>query len=306
MRRYLIIALILLTLVSPVQAGVIYDEVSSSISAGIETFIRGLVDDIVSISVSSTNSTQMNQNVGVDLIYSVATFTPNPFSYGPIFELKRISEDVYFEALGFMMMLTAISAALHYVSVPAAAKLNEALGLNLGAGINKLLFACAAGIFIFAFEMCFLWVVLSVNDELSKAVILPSLNAIAFNPENLLLYVFLGLAYGVLMLCFYFRTLIILFWAGFGVLIGLLLIPKKTQDWALNAHYYLIQIVFYQFAIVAWYSFCIILIQGVPFEMQKVMYLIMVLVSVYFSYKFIFGINIIKSAGKAAKYVTTL
>jgi hypothetical protein len=194
MRRYLIIALILLTLVSPVQAGVIYDEVSSSISAGIETFIRGLVDDIVSISVSSTNSTQMNQNAGVDLIYSVATFTPNPFSYGPIFELKRISEDVYFEALGFLMMLTAISAALNYVSVPAAAKLNEALGFNVGAGINKLLFACVAGIFIFAFEMCFLWVVLSVNDELSKAVILPSLNAIAFNPENLLLYVFAALS----------------------------------------------------------------------------------------------------------------
>ena len=168
------------------------------------------------------------------------------------------------------------------MSVPAAAKLNDALGFNLGTGINKLLFACAAGIFVFAFEICFLWVVLSVNDELSKAVILPSLNAVAFDPENLLLYMFLGLAYGVLMLCFYFRTLIILFWAGFGVLIGLLLIPKKTQDWALNAHYYLIQIVFYQFAIVAWYSFCIILIQGVPLEMQKVMYLIMVVVSVYF------------------------
>lgn len=303
MRRNLIGLIIFFgLLVFPVSGGTIYDEVSTSISAGIEGFIKGIVDDIVSISISSTNSTQLTQDVGVDLIYSVATFTPNPYTYGPVQQLKQISNNIYLEVLSFLLILTAISVIIHYMSAPTAAKINEKMGFNFGAGINNLLFACAAGIFILAFEYAFLWVVLSINDELSKAVILPSLNAISFDPENLILYVFLGLAYGVLMLCFYFRTLIILFWSGFGVLIGLLLIPKKTQDWALNAHYYLIQIIFFQFAIVGWYSFCIILIQGVPLDMQKIMYLIMVLVSVYFSYKFIFGINIIKAAGRVVRY----
>lgn len=303
MWRTILTILILCLFVSPVQATSIYDEVSNSISLGIESFIRGLVDDIVGLSVSTTGTTGTNEGFGVDLIYSVATFTPNPFLYSPVNYLKDLANDIYFEALFFIFSLAFVGALIHYVFPQAAVQINESIGFSMGTGIKKLLAVCAGGIGIFAFESCFLWLVLSINDELSKAIILPSLNAISFDPENLVLYTILGLAYGILMLCFYFRTLIILFWAAIGVLVGILLLPSKTQTWAINAHYYLIQMVFYQFVIVAWYSFCIILIQGVPVEMQKVMYVIMVFVSIYASYKFIFGINIITAAGKAVKYV---
>lgn len=304
MWRTILTILILCLLVSPVQATSIYDEVSNSISLGIESFIRGLVDDIVGLSVSTTGTTGTNEGVGVDLIYSVATFTPNPYASSQVHYLKSIANDIFFEALIYIFMFATIGALIHYVFPQAAVQINESIGFSMGTGIKKLLAVCAGGIGIFAFESCFLWLVLSINDEMSKNIILPSLNAVSFNPENLVLYTILGLAYGILMLCFYYRGLIILFWAAIGVVVGILLLPSKTQTWAINAHYYLIQIVFYQFAIVAWYSFCIILIQGMPLDMQRGMYVIMVFVSIYASYKFIFGINIITAAGKAVRYVT--
>ncbi len=276
--------------------------VADAIEEGLNNFLKGLTNDIIRISTSTTNSTSPTGTAGMDLIYEVATYTPNPFTFSPVIALKSFAEDVFFEALAFILILAVISFIIHRMTVPQAASIRNLTGINLGSGINKVLFVVVGGIGIFAFESAFLWMVLLINDELSKAIILPSLNAIAMSPDNLFLYIFLGVSYSFLMFCFYFRTLIILFWAAFGIIIGALMLIPKTQNWAVNAHYYLIQMVFMQFAIVAWYSFCIVIIKGCPEEMQNACYLMMVLVSMYFSYKFIFGIDIIKTAGKVVKY----
>jgi hypothetical protein len=294
----------LILLINPATAAIggIFDDISASIASGIEQFIRGLVDDFVGISVSSTSASMPTGSIGLDTIYSAATFTPNPYAFGPVQVLRKTAEDVYFEVFGFILILTVIAFVVHRMSITHAAALNTATGVNIGSGFNKLVFACAAGFGIFIFESVFLWMFLLINDELSKIIMLPSLNAIAFTPDNLSLYVMMGFAYGILQFCFYYRILIIMFWAAFGIVIGILIIPQKTQDWALNAHYYLIQIIFFQFAMIAWYTFCIVIIQACPVDMRGALYVIMVLASIYFAYKFIFGVNIIKAAGRAVKY----
>ena len=297
--------MILLCSLSIVSGG-LGEDVATAFKEGLDRFVIGLVDSFLETTVSDEYGAD-NGSIALDAIYSIGTYTINPFEMEGLQEFKDVALDLFFDMWEFILLLTIIIVIVMILfPTDNLASLYNSTGFDSISGFKTIIFILIFGIFVLMCESMFIWLVLKVNDEFSKSIIVGSLNAVAFTPDNIVLYSIMGLAYGLLALCFIYRTFIIMFFFSTSPIFGAMLLFPGTQEFAIKAHMYFIQIVFYQFAIVVWYSFCILILDITDNNMvvdnsYTGYYLIMVLVSVYASYRFIFHLDFVRMGSQITR-----
>lgn len=303
-----ILCFIILLCSSCVVSGGLSEDVATSFKEGLDRFVIGLVDSFLETTISDEYGTGEG-SIALDAVFSFGTYTINPFEMEGLQKFKDVMLDLFFDIWEFLLLLTIIIVIVMILfPTDNLASLYNSTGFDSVSGFKTIIFVLIFGIFVLMCESVFIWLVLKVNDEFSKSIILGSFNAVAFTPGNIILYSIMGLAYGLLALCFIYRTFIIMFFFGTSPIFGVMLLFPGTQEFAIKAHMYFIQIVFYQFAIVLWYSFCIFVLdiagKGViAYNIYTGYYLIMVLISVYASYRFIFHLDFVRMGSQITRIV---
>lgn len=303
--KILILIIIVLGIVIPAN-GNMQEDVTNSIADGIDLALIRLTNGFVNSAVANeygVGEGYNNSNIALDAIFSIATYTPNPFEMPVLAEMRADMKSFFFDIWWILILIAMITFGFLFIfSIDSFSSIYDATGFDAGKQLKLLLLIIIGGLLIVMFEMAFVWITLLICDEFSKAVMMGSLNAIAISPDNVVLYVIMGFAYGALWLCFEYRALVIMFFSVISFVFGAMLLYPPTSNWSWKAHLYFIQIVFFQFAIVLWYCFCIILISSSPGPKGSI-YIIMVLVSIYMSYKFIFKLDFIRMAGQVTRIV---
>lgn len=169
-------------------------------------------------------------------------------------------------------------------------------------GFKRISLVLVGGVFVLILENAFVWCALVLCSDLSRSFMVSSFNAIAFTPSNIVLYSIMSFAYGCLFLCFEYRSAIIMFFFATSFIFGVFLFVPAVAGFAWKAHLYFIQLVFYQLAIIIWYTFCIVVLDMFYFNSSSY-YIIMVLVSVWLSYRFIFHLDFVRGAGLIGRIV---
>lgn len=287
-----------------VSAG-ISDDVSTAIANGIElTFLR-LTNAWLEMTVSTEYGTgdPNTKSIALDAIISIATYTPDPFGMPLLQEFQNDMKNVFYDLwwLCFLIVIICVLFAL-VLSVHSLSAIHETTGFSMHDGFKKIALVLIGGVFVLILENAFIWCVLVLCSDLSKSIMMGSLNAIAFTPDNIVLYIVMSGAYGLLFLCFAYRSAVIMFFFSTSFIFGVLLFVPSLSNFAWKAHLYFIQLVFYQLAVILWYTFCIVLLQIFSLDTSSY-YIIMVLVSVWLSYRFIFHLDFVRGAGLIGRIV---
>jgi len=293
-----IIILIILSVIYPASAGA-----SEAVTEGIEGIFISIADKIFECSVSGFDGP--TDNVTVAYIYNMATFTLNPFNSINYDSVIHFSATIYKECFVLIMLIAFIMLIITHYKSDIAYKIEALTGVNIGNKSNELLKTGIYGISIAVFIYAFIYFILYFNDILTKAVMLNMLDSIAPTPDNFILYFMMAVAYGFMMVFFGLRTLVIGLFFGFAFLIGLGLLVPPIKQTAENICAYFVQIVFFQFIIVAYFSVSVIVIKSLelPSTNELFMYTIMLFGGVYLGIKMMFGTGVIRCAGKTAALV---
>jgi len=290
--------ILVLSSFSVASAG-ISDDVANAFANGGKMFFMDLTDSFVNMTVSSSYGIDgaKGDNIGLDAIFSIATLTLNPFEMDAVLELKDIAIGVFFDVWWLLFLVLLVSALVVFVMpLDAIAQVNDIFGYDFLYAIKMAFYLLIGGIFVLMLELTFVWCVLKLNEEITSSIMMGSLNAIASTPDNWVLYCVMGIAYALLFLCFVFRAVVITMFTGLSPLIGLLVIFSPTSNMGWNLHMYFIQMVFYQMVVVLWYGCCVILASAMP-QFMDAIYQIMVLLSIWLSYRFIFHLDFVRGAG---------
>lgn len=202
------------------------DILSESVSKGNTLFARSLVDGMYKDFEGSNVTKQHGSIVGA--LTTVLTFVPNPYEDQIIKDMYQNYNNlaIYFVVLFIlgewfnrrMEQLKITSSVFGYKDLSQAKFIGGLCMCMLGLSANI--------IFMFA---------LQIIQALSQFVVVPSLDAIAPNSNNLLLYGMMGLCDTLLLLFFSIRYFFIYVTAVLCSCIAVMLVPDVTRGFALDA-----------------------------------------------------------------------
>ena len=276
----------------------ISNDVANAFADGMELGILRLTNAWLEMTVSTEYGTgdPETKSIALDAIVSIASFTPDPFALPLLKEFQNSMINVFYELwwLCFLIVIVAVLLAMIF-SVHSLSVVYENTGFSMHDGFKRISLVLIGGVFVLILENVFVWCALVLCSDLSKSIMVGSFNAIAFTPNNIVLYTIMSAAYGCLFLCFAYRTAIIMFFFATSFIFGVFLFVPAVAGFAWKVHLYFIQLVFYQLAIIMWYTFCIVLLDIFYLD-TSTYYIIMVLVSVWLSYRFIFHLDFVRGA----------
>ena len=299
LKKLLFFIFFLHILVYPVSAG-LTDSASAAISDGIVSFIISLSDTIFSISFSGYTE-PVGETGAVAYIYNVASWTPNPEDFSVTNQFRKWSEAIFAKGYEMILLCALIALLVTYYKTDVAEKIEEITGIKIGSRGNILMKKAFDGMAIAIFMYIGIYFTLLLNDILTKAVLLESLDSIAPTPDNFVLYLLMAFSYLLLGLFFGARILIIFLFYSFALIVGLCLLIDPTKKVAMNTCAYFVQTVFFQFIIVLYFTASILIIKSLtlPSEaMNGLMYFIMMIGGLILAIKMMLGTGVIRWAGK--------
>ena len=293
-----ILTLVLLTSLSPVASA----GFSDIITLGLEGFVVSLSDEIFSMSFSGYDDSAGYGTVGY--IYNIATYTPDPFQSEAVTEFIDFSKSIFQDGYHIILIFAFIFALILHFKPSALQQLGALTGMDVGSRTNIFFRTAINGIVILIAMYTCIYLVLEINDFLTKSVMISIVDEIAPTLDNYVLYFFMAIAYLFMGFFFSIRTLVIFLFVGFGFLIALALLISFTHDAAMGLCAYFTQTVFFQFIIVLYFSACVVIIQEVTTpiypDSEETMYTIMIFGGVLLGIKMMFGTKVIKWAGRGA------
>ncbi len=116
----------------------------------------------------------------------------------------------------------------------------------------------------------------------------------------------MAIAYLLLNIFFGIRLFVIYLFYGFALIIGICLLIDATKDAATNVCMYFVQTVFFQAIIVLYFSACILIIKALnmPIIGEGLMYVIMLIGSIFLATKLMLGTKVIRWATRTTSNIT--
>ncbi|MCK5225132.1 MAG: hypothetical protein KAQ89_00285 [Planctomycetes bacterium] len=296
-----IAVLILLSSTSIASAG-LSDAASTAISNGMENFCISAADNIFSMSFSGYDDSADNGTVGY--IYNIASYTLDPMKFEITQDFIAFSKSVFKESYSILLLCAFIAVLLTHYKTNALQSLEQITGVKVGSKSNILARKAIDGIIVAVFMYVFIYFVFTLNNILTKAVMINIIDVISPSPDNFILYLMMAISYLFMGIFFSLRTLILFLFCGFALIIGFCLLIDFTKESAIGLCAYFVQTVFFQFFIVLYFSACILIIKTVTVPLyasgEETMYLVMLLGGVYIAIKMMFGTKVIKWVGNRA------
>lgn len=306
----LIIVSLVLLFVQPANAGIL-SPVSDAIANGGVQFVNRCSDNMMNMSVYSTiidKSGQQSTTSGgiTDIIINMGSFSPNPYQFDEVITFREYIIDILLKpVIKLILVLIAILTLLVYLVPSAAAKLHDITGINSANVLKTQISKIALIIGIIVLSNVFVFVMLALNDSMTKQVFSAIINQITPTPDNFILYFMISMAYFLLSFFYAWRILVIFLYAIFAELILLCLVFDSTRKFGENITKYFIQTVFFQFIMMCYFVACIMIISLFPYipQVQISLYLVMVLASVIIAFRLTWGVTLFNKAvfiGKSA------
>ena len=275
---------------------------SDAVAGGIEQFCINTGDKIFEMSFLGYDDTVKENTVGV--IYNIASYTLDPMKLQTTHDLIDFSKDIFKRFYPILLIFAFITTLIIHYKTGAVKELEKLTGINLGKSSNELTRKSIDGIKIIVFMYVFIYLVLLLNNILTKLVLTNIIDSVAPSPDNFILYLFMALSYLILGFFFTMRTLVIYLYCGFAYLIGLASLVDCLYDTSAKITAYFTQTVFFQFIVVLYFSACILIIKALVHPTddggKQIMYTVMLLGGIYISIEMMYGTKVIQWAGKKA------
>jgi len=293
--------LILFSSTSIASAG-LSDAASTAISNGMENFFISVADNIFSMSFSGYDDSADYGTVGY--IYNIASYTLDPMKYEITQNFIAFSKSIFKESYSILLLCAFMAVLLTHYKTNALQQIEQITGAKISSKSNILARKAIDGIIVAVFMYIFIYFVFTLNNILTKAVMINILDVISPSPDNFILYLIMAVCYLVMGIFFSLRTLILFLFCGFALIIGFCLLIDFTKDAAIGLCAYFVQTVFFQFIIVLYFSACIVIIKtvtdGVYQGGEETMYMVMLLGGVYIAIRMVFGTKVIRWVGNRA------
>ena len=294
-----LVAAILISSTSIASAG-LSDSASTAISNGMENFCISIADNIFSMSFSGYDDSADNGTVGY--IYNIASYTLDPMKFEITQEFIEFSKSIFKESYSILLLCAFIAVLLTHYKTNTLQQLEHITGVKIGSKSNILARKAIDGIIVAVFMYIFIYFVFTLNNILTKAVMINIIDVISPSPDNFILYLMMAISYLFMGIFFSLRTLILFLFCGFALIIGFCLLIDFTKESAIGLCAYFVQCVFFQFITVLYFSACIVIIKtltdGHP-DNEMFMYLVMLLGGVYIAIRLMFGTKVIRYIGSA-------
>jgi len=303
-----LLLIVLLSLLVPVgtcentAAKTIFNAASGAISNGIEAFFISAADSMFEMSFSGFDNSAGLGTVG--LVYNAASYTPNPMDAEITQDFIEFSKTIFKSMYPILLLCAFIALLLTHYQTGVLRRLEEITGVNVGTKSNILATKALHGIIVAVFMYMFIFLIFKLNDVLTKAVMIQIIDVISPTPDNFILYFMMGVSWLCMGFFFSIRILILYLFCGFAFIIGLCLLIDYTKDTAAGLCAYFVQIVYFQFFTVLYYSACILIIKEVTSPTypagEQTMYVVMIIGGVYIAVKMMFGTKVIRIVGRTA------
>lgn len=294
-------AVILISSASMASAG-LSDSASTAISNGMENFCISAADNIFSMSFSGYDDSADNGTVGY--IYNIASYTLDPMKFDITQDFIAFSKSIFKESYSILLLCAFIAVLLTHYKTNALHQLEQITGVKVGSKSNILARKAIDGIIVAVFMYIFIYFVFTLNNILTKAVMINIIDVISPSPDNFILYLMMAISYLFMGIFFSLRTLILFLFCGFALIIGFCLLIDFTKESAIGLCAYFVQTVFFQFFIVLYFSACILIIKTITTPLyasgEEIMYMVMLLGGVYIAIRMMFGTGVIKWVGNRA------
>ena len=304
MKPYIAVVLAVLILISStaIASAGLSDSASTAISNGMENFCISAADNIFDMSFSGYDDSADNGTVGY--IYNIASYTPDPMKFEITQDFIAFSKSIFKAAYPILLLCAFIAVLLTHYKTNALQQLEQITGVKVGSKSNILARKAIDGIIVAVFMYIFIYFVFTLNNILTKAVMINIIDVISPSPDNFILYLMMAISYLFMGIFFSLRTLILFLFCGFALIIGFCLLIDFTKESAIGLCAYFVQTVFFQFFIVLYFSACIMIIKTITAPMyqsgEETMYLVMLLGGVYIAIRMMFGTKVIRWVGNRA------
>ena len=301
MKPYIAVVLAVLILISStaIASAGLSDSASTAISNGMENFCISAADNIFDMSFSGYDDSADNGTVGY--IYNIASYTPDPMKFEITQDFIAFSKSIFKAAYPILLLCAFIAVLLTHYKTNALQQLEQITGVKVGSKSNILARKAIDGIIVAVFMYIFIYFVFTLNNILTKAVMINIIDVISPSPDNFILYLMMAISYLFMGIFFSLRTLILFLFCGFALIIGFCLLIDFTKESAIGLCAYFVQTVFFQFFIVLYFSACIMIIKTITAPMyqsgEETMYLVMLLGGVYIAIRMMFGTKVIRWVG---------
>lgn len=303
MKLGIVVVLVLVILISStsIASAGLSDAASTAITNGMENFFISAADNIFKMSFSGYDDSAQNGTVGY--IYNIASYTLDPMKFEITQDFISFSKSIFQAAYPILLLCAFMAVLLTHYKTSALQTFEQVTGVHIGNKSNILARKAIDGIIVAVFMYIFIYFVFTLNNILTKAVMINIIDVISPSPDNFILYFMMALSYLFMGIFFSLRTLILFLFCGFALLIGFCLLIDFTKESAIGICAYFVQTVFFQFFIVLYFSACIIIIktvtQGHP-DNEMFMYFVMLLGGVYIAIRMMFGTKVIRWVGNKA------
>jgi len=297
-----VLAVVILFSSTSIASAGLSDAASTAISNGMENFCISVADNIFSMSFSGYDDSADNGTVGY--IYNVASYTLDPMKFEITQDFIEFSKSIFKESYSILLLFAFITVLLTHYKTNALQQIEQITGVKIGSKSNVLASKAIDGIIVAVFMYIFIYLVFTLNNILTKAVMISILDVIAPSPDNFILYLIMAVCYLVMGIFFSLRTLILFLFCGFALIIGFCLLIDFTKESAIGLCAYFVQTVFFQFFIVLYFSACILIIKTVTASLyasgEETMYMVMLLGGIYIAVRMMFGTKVIRWVGNRA------
>lgn len=300
-RAVVLVLIVLIGSTSVASAG-LSAAASTAISVGIEYFFISAADNIFSMSFGGYDDSADYGPVGY--IYNIASCTIDPMKYDITLDFIAYSKSIFMEAYPILLLCAFMAVLLTHYKTNALQTFEQVTGVHIGNKSNILARKAIDGIIVAVFMYTFIFFVFTLNNILTKSVMINIIDVISPSPDNFILYFMMALSYFFMGIFFSLRTLILFLFCGFALIIGLCLLIDFTKESAIGLCAYFVQTVFFQFFIVLYFSACILIIKAITNPIlpdgERTMYLVMLLGGVYLAIRMMFGTRVIRWVGNRA------
>ena len=301
--KYLLLIFVLLCLITPALASPVGDAAQTAIAGGMEQFFIDLADSIFEMSFSGYDDTEGNGTAGY--IYNIASYTPDPLGSPAVQGAISWSKSVFQAAYPILLLCAFLAVLLTHYKTNTLQQVEQITGVHVGNKSNILARKAIDGIIVAVFMYLFIYFVFTINNILTKAVMSGIIDSVAPSPDNIILYFMMAVCYLVMAFFFAIRTLFLYLFCGFALVIGFCLLIDFTKETAISMCTYFVQITFFQFITVGYFSASILIIKEITTPLhpdsQMLMYTVMLLGGVYIAIKMILGTKIIRYVADAGK-----
>lgn len=256
------------------------DILSESVSKGNALFARSLVDGMYADFENSDVTKKYGSMRGA--IATVLTFVPNPYD-------DPIIQDLYTDynnlAIYFVILFVLgefFNRRMAQLKVTSSVFGNKDLSQSRFIGGMCMCMVGLAANLIFMFA-------LDVTASLSQFAVMPSMDAIAPNPGNLLLYIMMAICDLIVLVFFVIRYFLIYIIAVLCSLIAVMLVPDVTRGFALDAIEKIVRLLIMQPAALFASVIGIYASKGVPAPLESFGYLGLTIVIICVCWYCLFG-----------------